>query len=92
MLVEDGIFGAGSLSTQLDRAYEDFQSFCRLKKIYCSQPPFTPGLDTCLIDCVMFEVLFVWYFRMFKVKSNFDYYIVKNLWVWNTSIGCWIQM
>lgn len=66
MLVDDGFFAAGSLSTQLDRAYEDFQSFCRLKKIYCSQPPFKPGLDTCLINSNLY------YLEVFECACGID--------------------
>lgn len=46
MLCEEGFFGTDQFSKQLDTAYEDFRSFCRARKISCSQPPFTPRLAT----------------------------------------------
>lgn len=47
MLVESGHYGRGSLSAQFDRAYDGFKAFLRSRRVYCSQPPFRPGLAFC---------------------------------------------
>jgi len=42
-LVDCGHFGPtnGSVQTGLDAAFRKFTTFCRIRNIYCSQPPFT---------------------------------------------------
>ena len=71
-LIECGHFGDVGMSLQgrLDAAYRGFREFCKIRKIQCSQPPFTVKMDPWLSIVFFFRVLFLYVASLCNCKKK----------------------
>ena len=55
-----GYFTGGTINEKFEQAYGDFRSFCKARKLTCSQPPFKPYHESWLDKRVHFLALVTW--------------------------------